>query len=172
MIHADEADQQHVDEVYEAAQEGLFDRDRETRHMLDGVHATGSPPSSGPPMRTNGTSGTPPGGAPSAGGSPGDGPGGPPRLARPSAQTMLRRLASGAETPSEGTSAEAEDVLQTAQLQGACIVEFILGYEAGAAGWLGAVALPAAGCLRILFCTNSVGLFTPSPNALQTANLW
>ncbi|KAI7843229.1 hypothetical protein COHA_003209 [Chlorella ohadii] len=116
MIHADEADQQHVDEVYEAAQEGLFDRDRETRHMLDGVHAS-SPPFSGPPMNTNGTSGTPPGGAPSGGGSPGDGPGGPPRLARPSAQTMLRRLASGAETPSEGTSAEAEDVLQTAQLQ-------------------------------------------------------
>ena len=107
MIEADEADQQHVEDVYEEAQAGLFDRDRETRRMLDGT-----PLSAGPSLRATGT---PPGGAPSTGGSPGDGP---PRMARPTAQTMLRRQASGAETTSEGTSADADDVLQTAQLMG------------------------------------------------------
>lgn len=107
MIEADEADQQHVEDVYEEAQAGLFDRDRETRRMLDGT-----PLSAGPSLRTTGT---PPGGAPSTGGSPGDGP---PRMARPTAQTMLRRQASGAETHSEGTSADVDDVLQTAQLMG------------------------------------------------------
>lgn len=160
MIQADEADEQHIDEVYEEAQAGLFDRDRETRHMLDGVHATGSPlrtPASGTAAGNAG--GTPP----STGGSPAAASGGPPHLNGPAAQTMLRRQPSGAAT-SEGTSADADDALQTAQLQGGCGREACAaaGYAAMRAAWAQAAAGGAA----------HQPSPSPPPSALQTASRW
>lgn len=79
--------------------QGLYDRDKETRSMLEGTPVDGSPAAAQSTSRGLAR--------PSAGG-----------LARPSVQSMQRQ-GSGADI-SEGTSGEGEDMLQTARPEGGC----------------------------------------------------